>query len=502
MRGDVAALGRLDGRTAPARSSLAAATEAYRARRAALLAAPGEARLDLVDRADALDAAGQRLAAAVGVAGDVAEALVLAERLAGVPTGRAVADGPAIAALEPVGVAALLAALGPADAARLAEVRPALLGSLDGAPAALRDAGNRRLLAAERAGLAARIAALEGALARHRADASERGLPLPGLPLPGLPLPGLPLPGLPPGARAGRALRTAAARAVLTVRLEARIEELRARQRAYDGWLADDDLHLLALDPVRGRVALARGDPDDADVVGVLVPGAGTTAGRLERWYGRWRDDLAADLAARRPGEATAVVLWLGYDAPSGPAAASARGRERGRQAAADLAAHVAGLRAGGAREIAVVGHSYGSVVLAEAGGALDADRLAVAGSPGLGAGTEHVDDLGLDAPLHVLTHDRDPIRVADLAVGAWAHEHGGAAADVEGVVDIDLPPGDAAGRSLLGVHAAYGAMTASRAALADVVAGRRARAPGGGHRPTEGRADGEASGRRRRRGR
>ncbi|GEM_PF-6253701 len=440
MRGEPATLARLDEETAPARASLAAAAEDYRRRRATLLATPSDLGVALPDRLPDLEAALERLAVPSALAGAIAEALRAADgRLVG---------------------------------------RPGCLGALDGASSALRDAVNRWRLVAERDDLDGRIAVHEAALAEHRAAGDDRRRPLPGL------APGLGVPAV---------VREAATRAARTVALERRLDELTGRRRAYDAWLADPDLRVLAFDAERGRVALARGDPDGAAVVGVLVPGAGTTLGRVEGWYGRWRDDLAADLAERRPGETTAVVLWLGYDTPAGPATAAARRRQRGRQAAPDLVAHVDGLRAHGAGEVAVVGHSYGSVVLAEAGSALRADRLAVAGSPGLGVGVDEVDDLGLDAPLHVLTHERDPIRIADLAVGGWAHEHGGAATDVAGVREVALPAGDAAGRSALGVHAAYGAMPASRAALARIVAGRAAgpagppagsRAAGGGGRP------------------
>jgi pimeloyl-ACP methyl ester carboxylesterase len=134
-----------------------------------------------------------------------------------------------------------------------------------------------------------------------------------------------------------------------------------------------------------GRLVQRVGRPDAAIVV-VLVPGVGTDpadARRLRADAGRVWSAVAS--AGRDPAE-VAVVSWLGYDPPDVVVGAlDPRPADRGARA---LVEAVAGLRAGGAHRVVVVGHSYGGVVVGRALGAgLDADGAVFLGSPGTGGG-------------------------------------------------------------------------------------------------------------------
>jgi hypothetical protein len=144
--------------------------------------------------------------------------------------------------------------------------------------------------------------------------------------------------------------------------------------------------------PRLGLVAVAVGDLDTADDVGVLVPGIFTTAD----------DDLdalvddAADVAdaARTAAVATAsvaTVAWLGYRTPHSLFEAASRSDARigGRTLAGALDGLAAARAAGGAPEArtTVLAHSYGTVVVDEAAdrpGRLAADAVVLMGSPGM----------------------------------------------------------------------------------------------------------------------
>jgi hypothetical protein len=157
---------------------------------------------------------------------------------------------------------------------------------------------------------------------------------------------------------------------------------------------AGRQVQLWTLDLDDDLVALALGDLDTADAVGLLVPGILTTP----------EDDLtglvvdAADVgdraAAAAPGLAVATVAWLGYRTPQNlPSTVT---RTAARRAGPVLDAALDGLAAArtalaeDAPRTTVLAHSYGTVVLDEAAradGRLAADAVVLLGSPG-GAGT------------------------------------------------------------------------------------------------------------------
>src|SRR5439155_15652814 len=112
--------------------------------------------------------------------------------------------------------------------------------------------------------------------------------------------------------------------------------------------------------------------------------------------------NLSAAARHTAPDRSTAIIAWLGYDAPDTLAQAATAGRAVGAESA--LHRFQAGLRAthqGTASHNTVIGLSYGSTVVGYTGHALglDADDVVLIGSPGVGV--RHAGDLGL-SPAHV----------------------------------------------------------------------------------------------------
>jgi pimeloyl-ACP methyl ester carboxylesterase len=157
--------------------------------------------------------------------------------------------------------------------------------------------------------------------------------------------------------------------------------------------------------------------PQDADLVMVLVPGAGTDLGDIDVLRRRserlWEVTVAragsAGVMGRSAAHRIAVVAWLGYDPPDGVLAAV--DPRPAREGADALAAQVASLRGSGAQRVVVVGHSYGGLVasLAAAGG-MDADEVVLLGSPGLGVDDRAQLDLPPGADLWAAAAEGDPV--------------------------------------------------------------------------------------------
>lgn len=181
---------------------------------------------------------------------------------------------------------------------------------------------------------------------------------------------------------------------------------LQYRSRLVDGH------HLLACDPPGGvRIVEVFGDVALADHVAVLVPGNGH---HLDNYFAepgpaapRARGRLLLrTMQALDPTSRSAVVVWVGYDAPPGLAAAASI------QPAVDGAPDLARLTHYLPRSahLTVVGHSYGSTVagLALAGARFD-DYVAL-GSPG--TGVRRRDELGTHTRLWAAYAERDWIRL------------------------------------------------------------------------------------------
>ncbi len=144
---------------------------------------------------------------------------------------------------------------------------------------------------------------------------------------------------------------------------------------------AGDPLHpnpvyLFAYDPTafggKGRAAIAVGNPDTAKNTAVIVPGTSSSV------KGGWLHDnhndainLFEQANAADPNNPTAVIAWMGYDAPNGfDDVQRISTPELARNGSAALAQDVNGLGAthlGAGQHVTVMGHSYGSTTVADA---------------------------------------------------------------------------------------------------------------------------------------
>ncbi|MFE2045083.1 alpha/beta hydrolase [Streptomyces sp. NPDC059477] len=172
-----------------------------------------------------------------------------------------------------------------------------------------------------------------------------------------------------------------------------------ARRAAVERAMADDPGRLLLAFDGRGqgRVTEVFGDLARADRVAVLIPGSDTTLDTYPRLRTAARS-LHRQLTERAPADThTAVVAWLGYETP-GTVGTTVMTTSRAEEAAPDLREFIAGLYGIGGQDtrIALLCHSYGSVVCARAAPGLDVDDIAFTGSPG--TGVETVSDLGTSA--------------------------------------------------------------------------------------------------------
>ena len=193
------------------------------------------------------------------------------------------------------------------------------------------------------------------------------------------------------------------------------------------------DAQLLIFEPAAfdgdGRAAIVVGNADTADNVAWTVPG-------LSAQVDSYMNDQVSrslnlyDETRRLNGgsETTAVVAWVGYDAPSGGAsfdslAVATRGKA---EAGAEiLAQDVSALRASRGEDqphLTVVGHSYGATTVAISGrdDDLQADDIVLIGSPGTGD-ADDASELGVDADhVWVGSNSRDP--VADIGGTGWVN--------------------------------------------------------------------------------
>jgi uncharacterized protein YukE len=135
-----------------------------------------------------------------------------------------------------------------------------------------------------------------------------------------------------------------------------------------------------------GRAAIAMSDPDHADNTAVVVPGTGNSVGA--GWLGG--DDavnLYNEAKAADRSHSTAVVAWMGYDAPDSPLdpriGATALAHEGGQLLASDVNALNATHEGSG--HMTVLGHSYGSTTVSDAaaGYGMHTDDVVLVGSPG-----------------------------------------------------------------------------------------------------------------------
>ena len=149
----------------------------------------------------------------------------------------------------------------------------------------------------------------------------------------------------------------------------------------YQGWADDSNRHFLLFDPKGdGRIAEVFGDLQAADNVAVIVPGMNNEMSN----YDTHLRPAGQNVLSAAPNPSTATITWLGYDTPEGVDGASAVETRRGGKA---LAKFVKGLSSYGEKHTTVIGHSYGTTVVANAAAShgMSADDLVFVGSPGLG---------------------------------------------------------------------------------------------------------------------
>lgn len=185
------------------------------------------------------------------------------------------------------------------------------------------------------------------------------------------------------------------------------------------------DVFLLRYQPEafggEGAAAIAMGNPDTAANTAFLVPGLGSNV----------RDGTLADLGAVRIyGESaradwnrkTAVIVWMGYDAPNAwydPGLwAPKMARTGGQALAADVNA-LAVTHVGPPAHRTVVGNSYGSTLVADGAAAygMQADDVVLVGSPG-------TDLAHSAADFHLITGGRLYVGAASADAVTWSPDH------------------------------------------------------------------------------
>jgi hypothetical protein len=170
--------------------------------------------------------------------------------------------------------------------------------------------------------------------------------------------------------------------------------------------------HVLFFNPSgQGVAAMVIGNLATATRVAILVPGSDTT---LATFFSRGSSSpgggaLALAAQARRldPGTRLAIIAWLGYPAPAmlSPGVLTSGDAGQGAQALRPLVIALA--RRGD--QVALLCHSYGSVVCGLAAPHLPVTDIAVFGSPGMDASS--VSSLDTTARVWAGRESGDPIR-------------------------------------------------------------------------------------------
>ena len=196
---------------------------------------------------------------------------------------------------------------------------------------------------------------------------------------------------------------------------------------------------LWAYDPMafagKGRTAIAIGNPDKSQNTAVVVPG--TNSSVKDGWLSDGHNDAINlyDQSLRAdPGQITAVIAWMGYDAPEfdyhdweqaliDPATLEEIGTPwMARQGGALLAADVnsLGVTHRGQAHVTVLGHSYGSTTVADAfaNNGMRANDAVLIGCPGT--------DLAHSATDFRLNGGRVYVGAASTDAVTWIGESGG----------------------------------------------------------------------------
>ncbi len=297
---------------------------------------------------------------------------------------------PPRADLPPTEVAAYWRMLTDAQRTRLIDADPLTVGRRDGIPAADRDRANRRALPAVRR-----------ELQRTRDDLTRQL----------------------DGRLTGGLLTDADDRRLATIR---KLDDLDAVERTLR---EHPDARLMLVDPASGnrlRAAVAVGDPDTAEHLSVAVPGMRTTPSdslpSMVREAAALRTEAERQLGGRGR---VASIAWIGYEPPGIPQSGwieerlselDATSETTALRAAPDLARFYAGLDAASTRpdpHITALGHSYGSLVTAQALRLYPSgvDSAVFSGSPGTGDGVVDARSLHVGDAYHLRgRHDLVPL--------------------------------------------------------------------------------------------
>jgi alpha/beta hydrolase family protein len=170
--------------------------------------------------------------------------------------------------------------------------------------------------------------------------------------------------------------------------------------------------HVLFFNPAgQGVAAMVIGNLATATRVAILVPGSDTTLAtffsRGSSSPGGGAEALAAEARQLDPGAHLAIIAWLGYPAPAmlSPSVMTSGDAGQGAQALRPL---VDALAQHG-DQVALLCHSYGSVVCGLAAPNLPVTDIAVFGSPGMDASS--VAALHTHAQVWAGRESDDPIR-------------------------------------------------------------------------------------------
>lgn len=168
------------------------------------------------------------------------------------------------------------------------------------------------------------------------------------------------------------------------------------------------DRYLLLLDPSghQMKAAVACGNIDEADNVAVLTGGVSTQVGQSVGEDGKLHGGMVgmandADRIRRAaeysdPSKSTAVIAWMGYEAPTGFTDSAVLSPARAKEGATALRSFSQGINASHAGDphLTLLGHSYGSTVTGIAlEGKTGADDTVLFGSPGMGSGPKNIPD-------------------------------------------------------------------------------------------------------------
>ncbi|MBB5854670.1 alpha/beta hydrolase [Amycolatopsis umgeniensis] len=165
-----------------------------------------------------------------------------------------------------------------------------------------------------------------------------------------------------------------------------------------------------------GKAIISAGNPDRASNVATYVPGTGADLAGINGEM--VRSDRMVDAAAQAGSPSTAVVSWVGYDAPD-DVLPNAMSESYADNAKKDLDRFQDGLRAtheGSPSHNTVIGHSYGTTVIGHAARdeQLAVDDIVFVASPGVGVKEAH--ELGLPADrVHATVDRNDPIQLVPV---------------------------------------------------------------------------------------